>query len=221
MTPANEQLLERIAAALERIADNMDAAKVLEERRRKKAARQARYRASRNAVASTVDAAERNEEGKEENPPCTPLKEKGEEEKKDTPQRVRARNDGFDALFDRFWQAYPGPRKTDKRKCRAKFAAILRDCDEPEAMLRRILDGIDRWRKSRDWSEDGGDYICAPLVWLNNERWDAEVKPAKPRTPCLDPKAAAFERLRSEAEERKRRAAALARALESEVRHDD
>ena len=209
--------LERIAAALERIADSMDAAKVLEERRARDRSRK------RTACRHSAEfpRTERNEEGKEENPPCTPLKEKGEEEKKDTPQRVRAREDGFDALFDRFWQAYPGPRKTDKRKCRAKFAAILRDCDEPEAMLRRILDGIDRWRKSRDWSEDGGDYICAPLVWLNNERWDAEVKPAKPRTPCLDPKAAAFERLRSEAEERKRRAAALARALESEVRHDD
>ena len=73
MTPANKGALERIAAALERIADNMDAAKVLEERRRKKAARQARYRASRNAVASTVDAAERNEEAKEGKSPHTPL----------------------------------------------------------------------------------------------------------------------------------------------------
>ena len=211
----NDQPLERIAAALERIADSMDAAKVLEERRRRKAARQARYRASRNAVASTVDATERNEEAKEGKSPHTPLKGESEEEMKDIPQRGRAREDGFDALFERFWQAYPGPRKTDKLKCRAKFAAILRESDHPKAMLQRILDGIDRWRKTRDWTDDNGDYICAPLVWLNNGRWDAEVEPAKPRTSSPDPKAAAFERQRSEAEERKRRAAALARALDA------
>ena len=211
----NDQPLERIAAALERIADSMDAAKVLEERRRRKAARQARYRASRNAVASTVDATERNEEAKERKSPHTPLKGESEEEKKDAPQRGRAREDGFDALFERFWQAYPGPRKTDKRKCRARFADILRESDQPEAMLQRILDGIDRWRKTRDWIDDNGEYICAPLVWLNNGRWDAEVEPAKPRTSSPDPKAAAFERQRSEAEERKRRAAELARALDA------
>ena len=206
--------LERIAAALERIADNMDAERVLAERRAKKSARQARYRASKNAVASIVDATERNEEGKEENPPCTPLKGESEEEKKDTPQRGRAREDGFDALFDRFWQAYPGPRKIDKRKCRTRFAEILRASGDPDAMLQRILDGIERWRKSRDWTEDGGDYICAPLVWLNNERWDAEVEPAKPRTCILDPKAAAFERQRAEAEERKRRAISVLDRIE-------
>ena len=207
----NDQPLERIAAALERIADSMDAAKVLEERRAKDRSR----KRSAGRHSAEFPRKERNEEAKEGKSPHTPLKGESEEEKKDPPQRGRAREDGFDALFERFWQAYPGPRKTDKRKCRAKFAAILRESDQPEAMLQRILDGIDRWRKTRDWTDDNGDYICAPLVWLNNGRWDAEVEPAKPRTSSPDPKAAAFERQRAEAEERKRRAAELARALDA------
>ena len=213
MTPTRDAL-ERIAVALERIADNMDAERVLAEKRKVKAAQQARYRASKNAVATTVDATERKQEGKEGKSPHTPLKGEIQEKKKDTPQRGRARVDGFEDLFERFWTAYPGPRKTDKRKCREKFAAILRESGEPDAMLRRMLDGIDRWRKSRDWSEDGGAYICAPLVWLNNERWDAEVAPATGGRGAVDPKSAAFERNRAECEARRHNAIAILNKLE-------
>ena len=127
---------------------------------------------------------------------------------------MRAREDGFDGLFERFWTAYPGPRKTDKRKCCEKFAAILRESGEPDAMLMRMLDGIDRWRKSRDWSEDGGAYICAPLVWLNNERWDAEVAPATGGRGVVDPKTAAFERNRAKCEARRHNAIAILNKLE-------
>ena len=190
MTPANEQLLERIAAALERIADNMDAAKVLEERRRKKAARQARYRASRNAVASTVDAAERNEEGKEENPPCTPLKEKGEEEKKELPS-PRAHARGF------------VPPTVDE------VTAYCRERRSP-------VDPVAFWNfyASKGWMIGRNrmkNWRCAVVTW---ER-DANRQPFRGTAP-LDPKAAAFERQRAEAEERKRRAAELARRLDEE-----
>ena len=81
-------------------------------------------------------------------------------------------------------------------------------------MLRKMLDGIDRWRKSRDWSEDGGAYICAPLVWLNNERWDAEVAPATGGRGVVDPKTAAFERNRAECEARRHNAIAILNKLE-------
>ena len=75
-------LLERIAVALERIADNMDAERVLAEKRKVKAAQQARYRATKNAVATTVDTTERKQEGKEGKSPHTPLKGEIQEKKK-------------------------------------------------------------------------------------------------------------------------------------------
>ena len=53
--------LSRIADALERIAANRDAETILAERRRTKAAQQARYRASN---ATTVDTTKRTEEVK-------------------------------------------------------------------------------------------------------------------------------------------------------------
>ena len=57
----NDLLLERIAAALERIADSLDAERVLAERRKSDAERQAKHRALSRDIAST----ERTEEAKE------------------------------------------------------------------------------------------------------------------------------------------------------------
>ena len=208
---ATRDVLERIAVALERIADNMDAERILAKRRE---ANRNHMREVRDKSVCTQAQAERKQEGKEGKSPHTPLKGEIQEKKKDAPQRGRAREDGFEGLFERFWTAYPGPRKTDKRKCREKFAAILRESGEPDAMLQRMLDGIDRWRKSRDWSEDGGAYICAPLVWLNNERWDAEVAPATGGRGVVDPKTAAFERNRAECEARRHNAIAILNKLE-------
>ena len=78
--------------------------------------------------------------------------------------------------FGAFWTAYPGPRKTDKRKCKMKFIRILKDSKNPSDKFDEIMDGLNKWMKTDTWIKDGGRFICAPLVWLNNERWEAEVK---------------------------------------------
>ena len=174
------------------------------------ALRQVRYWLGRVERLTASDA-ERSEETEEESSPHTPLKGEGKEVKKESPHRVRVREDVTDRLFDRFWQAYPGPRKTDKKRCRQKFAAILASGGDPEAMLERMLAGIARWRSSRDWAEDGGAYVCAPLVWLNNERWNAEVEPAAPRTAQETP----YEREQEEIRRRhERNMAAMRRIME-------
>ena len=184
-TPMNEQLLERIAAALERIADNLDAAKVLEERRAKDRSRK------RTACRHSAEfpRKERNEEGKEENPPCTPLKEKGEEEKKELPS-PRAHARGF------------VPPTVDE------VTAYCRERRSP-------VDPVAFWNfyASKGWMIGRNrmkNWRCAVVTW---ER-DANRQPFRGTAP-LDPKAAAFERQRAEAEERKRRAAELVRRLDS------
>ena len=177
--------LERIAAALERIADNLDAAKVLEERRAKDRSRK------RTACRHSAEfpRTERNEEGKEENPPCTPLKEKGEEEKKELPS-PRAHARGF------------VPPTVDE------VTAYCRERRSP-------VDPVAFWNfyASKGWMIGRNrmkNWRCAVVTW---ER-DANRQPFRGTAP-LDPKAAAFERQRAEAEERKRRAAELVRRLDS------
>ena len=180
-TPMNEQLLERIAAALERIADNMDAAKVLEERRAKDR--------KRKRVSAEFPRTERNEEAKEGKSPHTPLKGEREEAKKELPSS-RAHARGF------------VPPTVDE------VAAYCRE-------RRSSVDPVVFWNfyASKDWMIGKNrmkNWRCAVVTW---ER-DPNRQSFRGTAP-LDPKAAAFERQRAEAEERKRRAAELVRRLDS------
>lgn len=79
-------------------------------------------------------------------------------------------------MFEGFWKSYPGPRKIDKKKCFAKFARILKSSSNGVKVFNDIMNGLDRWMKTDTWMKNGGQFICAPLVWLNNERWNAEIK---------------------------------------------
>jgi hypothetical protein len=81
----------------------------------------------------------------------------------------------FDAhlAFDEFWKAYPSecPRKTDKKKCAEKYARLMRDAKDPAALHKTILDGLAVWKRCDTWTRDSGQFIRAPLVWLNGNNW--------------------------------------------------
>jgi hypothetical protein len=83
--------------------------------------------------------------------------------KADAPRRR-----SYPTEFAEFWAAYPGPRRVDKASCLAKFSAIL----SSGVQVADLLAGLDAWKRSDDWSKDGGQFICAPLVWLNKRRWE-------------------------------------------------
>lgn len=91
-------------------------------------------------------------------------------------QRVEEPEVTFEDEFNQFWSAYPGPRKTDKRKCKMKFIRILKESKNFIDKFREIMEGLNKWKKTDTWIKDGGQFICAPLVWLNNERWEAGIK---------------------------------------------
>jgi len=77
----------------------------------------------------------------------------------------------IDQSFEAFWKSYPGPRKVDKKKCRLKFERILSDSKSPDEELSSIMSGLEAWKRCSTWNKDGGAYIRAPIVWLNNENW--------------------------------------------------
>lgn len=77
----------------------------------------------------------------------------------------------IDFAFENFWKSYPGPRKVDKKKCRAKFERILSDSKSPDKELSAIMSGLEAWKKCSTWNKDDGAFIRAPIVWLNNENW--------------------------------------------------
>lgn len=82
-------------------------------------------------------------------------------------------------MFDAFWDAYPKscPRKVDKKKCASKFTAIIKAAKDPVQMFNKIMNGLENWKTCATWVKDNGQFIRAPLVWLNGENWnDAPTK---------------------------------------------
>ena len=118
-----------------------------------KNARQARWREKKDEVPST--------------PPSTKpstREEKRREEKKRTPLPPA----GGCKRFEEFWTAWPkSDRKQDKVKCADKWRRGGLD-DQAEA----ILSDLDRRKGGRKWREADGQYIEAPLTYLNGKRWE-------------------------------------------------
>lgn len=85
----------------------------------------------------------------------------------------------YGAMFESFWKSWPSkcPRKTDKKKCRDKLIGILKNArkGEAETMFATIMAGLETWKRSEQWNRDEGQFIMAPLRWLNGENWKDEV----------------------------------------------
>lgn len=73
-----------------------------------------------------------------------------------------------DDMFEHFWAAYPQCfRKANKKGCKAKFVKIK----NLQALFPQIMYSLDVQKRSKQWNEKDGEYIPAPLTWINQERW--------------------------------------------------
>jgi hypothetical protein len=117
-----------------------------------KSQRQARWRAGKDAKATT----------KPSTPPST-REEKKREEKEHPPG------------FTRFWDVWPkSDRKEAKGKCLESWLK-----GGAEAHADRIIAHVERLKASAGWTKNGGEFIPAPLVYLNQRKWEgAESGPA-------------------------------------------
>lgn len=75
----------------------------------------------------------------------------------------------FEDIFDQFWESYPRecPRKVDKPKCKKALKKILQSGTDYDT----VILGIEGAKNSDQWQQDGGQFIPAPLTWLNREGW--------------------------------------------------
>ena len=82
--------------------------------------------------------------------------------------------------FDQFWEAWPSnDRKQAKGKC---LDAWKKASAERDAAL--VLSHVNTLKNSKSWTKDGGQFVPAPLVYLNNRRWEgAEL--AQPDLPAF------------------------------------
>lgn len=74
--------------------------------------------------------------------------------------------------FVRFWNTWPpSSRKGAKGKCEAvwKRAGLESQADE-------ILKHVESMKRSADWQKEGGAFVPAPLVYLNQRRWEGATE---------------------------------------------
>jgi hypothetical protein len=80
--------------------------------------------------------------------------------------------------FSEWWKAWPaGPRKVAKQQALDKWARF--ECATSATLILQHTE----WMKTQpDWLKDNGAFICAPLVYLNQQRWaDWQPEPERPK----------------------------------------
>ena len=87
-------------------------------------------------------------------------------------------------MFEEFWKSWPkSQRKGGKATCQAKWVKLKLDL-QADQIIKHV-----EWMKTTDqWRKSDGAFIPAPLVYLNQQRWDgAEIPEEKPATEYIDP----------------------------------
>lgn len=78
----------------------------------------------------------------------------------------KALNEGWEI----FWKAYP--KKQGKEKAHKKWIALKPDA----ALLSEMLIAIELQKQTEQWNKDDGQFIPMPITWLNQKRWQDEIK---------------------------------------------
>lgn len=71
--------------------------------------------------------------------------------------------------FAEFWAQYP--KKVGKGAAEKAFERIKPD----KQTFDRMMDAISAQKRSRQWTENNGQYIPNPATWLNQRRWEDEL----------------------------------------------
>jgi hypothetical protein len=71
-------------------------------------------------------------------------------------------------MFEQFWTAWPkNPRKGGKAICQAKWSKLKLDL-QADQIIKHV-----EWQKTTEaWKKANGTFIPAPLVYINQQRWD-------------------------------------------------
>jgi hypothetical protein len=76
--------------------------------------------------------------------------------------------------FLRFWSAWP---KSSRKQAQGQCWRVWMRADLDQHAL-AITEHLESLKASADWLKDGGQYVPAPLVYLNQRRWEGAEAPA-------------------------------------------
>ncbi len=79
-----------------------------------------------------------------------------------------------ESAFQTFWSAYP--RKISKKQA---WKAWIKINNFSVELMAKIMGALLLAKESEQWVKDSGRYIPHPATWINGERWEDELVPAK------------------------------------------
>lgn len=72
--------------------------------------------------------------------------------------------------FEKFWEKYP--RKVSKKTASKSWGKIKMT----DTVLDQIMTALGKCCQTEQWTKNNGQFIPHPATWLNQERWNDEVK---------------------------------------------
>lgn len=96
--------------------------------------------------------------------------EETREQQPQTPSPKSAQSVGYSPDFERFWSAYP------RREGKGEAWKAWQKRKAPVPAIEGILAAITKAQSSAQWIKDGGQFIPHPSTWINQRRWEDEVK---------------------------------------------
>jgi hypothetical protein len=97
----------------------------------------------------------------------------GNETIRSTEMKEKKENNLIYAQFDIFYQAYP------KKKARDKALASWLKINFKETSFDFIMDSLNRFKKTDEWTKERGRFVPYPATWINQRRWTDEIPLAK------------------------------------------
>lgn len=85
-----------------------------------------------------------------------------------TSNNIYSANFDKNDAFERFWAIYP--RHTNKKKA---YNSFVKKCND-ETVLQKMLSAIVDQKETEQWQNE--KFIPHAATWLNNERWEDEIK---------------------------------------------
>ena len=58
--------------------------------------------------------------------------------------------------------------------------AVWKKINPDDTLVDRIVAGVERWKRSEQWTKDDGRFIPYPATFLRGERWNESDSVSKP-----------------------------------------
>ena len=106
-------------------------------------------------------------------PRCEPKQKPLEDENDNENENVIREEIGSqEGKFLKFWEAYPN--KVAQSQAEREFSTL----NPSDQLFAIILESLEKWKKSSQWTKEDGEYIPYPEKWLREGMWESEIKPA-------------------------------------------